>query len=137
MENTENTNNQQQEDKDKIKKNFNTAMTKLVAIVGGEENLFPKKKIKKDTLATIVEGLVKEEKEALETSIKTEIKELLSKHVTLIKEVKAKEDELNKLKQTKQKEFTEAASKLFNKIENMDQLEKAYYESLKGATEQN
>lgn len=116
---------------DKITSNFTATMKKLVAIVGGEEQLFPKKKIKKDVLSTIVDGLIKEKKENLEKEVKAELVTLLDKHVELKKAFNDKELELKKLKETKMKEFNEAASKVFNKIDGIADIEKSYYDSLK------
>lgn len=128
MENQENTT---VGNEDKSTKNYDAAIKKLVAIVGGEENLFPVKKVDNDIVATIVGGLLKEKKENLEKEIKSDLIALLDKHVVLKREIKAKEDELKKLSETKMKEFTEAANKVFGKIGNINQLETEYYSSLK------
>lgn len=132
----ENQNNQIQ-DSDKIVKNFEVTMKKLVAIVGGEDKLFPTKKVTSNVIESIVTELTKERKETLEKEIKTELISLLDKHVLLKKEIKTKEEELKKLSQTKMKEFSEAASKLFSKIEGISSLEKEYYDSLNTATSSN
>lgn len=116
---------------DKTVKNFEATMKRLVAIVGGEEQLFPKKKIKSDTLATIVSGLVKEKKEKLEKEVTADLISLLDKHVELKKAIAEKKAELKKLEETKMKEFSEAASKIFGKIEDVGNIEKSYYDSLK------
>lgn len=131
MENqTENTvENKGQEDKSV--KNYDAVIKKLVAIVGGTDNLFPIKKVENDVVASIVTGLLKEKKENLEKEIKADLIGLLDKHVVLKREIKAKEDELKKLSETKMKEFTEAATKVFGKIGNINQLETEYYSSLK------
>jgi len=119
---------------DKVVKNYDTTIKKLVAIVGGEENLFPIKKVKKDVVASIVTGLLKEKKESIEKEIKADLISLLDKHVLLKREIKAKEEELKKLSESKMKEFTEAANKVFNKIGNINQLETEYYASLKSVS---
>lgn len=121
---------QQQEAENKIVKNFDSTMKKLVAIVGGKDNLTPTKRVKKDVLTTVVSDLLKEDKEEAEKAIKTELKELLSKHVLLVKELKKSKEDLQKLEENKMKEFTEAASKVFNKIDNLGQLESDYYTAL-------
>ncbi len=130
---TENNNNNQQnsaEDKNKIAKQYEATLKKLVAVVGGQENVYGPKRVPNDTLGTLVNDLLKERKEKLASSVKVELTELLDKKVALDKEIKAKEEELAKLKQNKQKEFNEAASKVFGKIEGIEQLEKDYYSSL-------
>jgi len=119
-----------QQEEGKTAKNFEATMKRLVAIVGGEEQLFPKKKVKNDVLASIVSELTKEKKEKLEKDIKAELITLLDKRVELNKALDEKKAELKKLEETKMKEFNEAASKLFNKIEGIADIEKSYYESL-------
>lgn len=121
---------QQQEDGNKIAKNFKATMDKLVAIVGGDKNLFPIKKVGKDVLKTIVDGLLTEKKETLEKEVKADVIKLLEGHVALQKAISEKKKELAKLEQDKMKEFNDSASKLFGKIESIDALEKEYYSSL-------
>ena len=121
----------QQEGENKVVKNYESTMNKLVAIVGGKDKLTPSKRVKKDVLQAVVVDLLKEDKEASELAIKTELKELLGKHVTLTKEIIAKKKEFEQLEQNKMKEFTEAANKLFGKIDNLGQMEKDYYDALK------
>jgi len=92
-------NNQQgQNDQNKVKVNFEKAIKKLADIVGGEENVFPAKKVEQGILGKVVNGLLKERKEKAEVEIKQELITLLDKRVALEKEFKAKEDEFNKLK---------------------------------------
>lgn len=123
--------NQQQQDNNKVAKNFEATMSKLVAILGNKDHLSPKKRIKKDILGTIVSDLLKEDNEASQTAIKTELKELLGKHVTLTKEIAVSEKQFEQLKQNKMKEFNEAANKLFGKIDNLGQIEQEYLAALK------
>ena len=130
MENTQNTT----EDSNKVSKTYDATIKKLVAIVGGEDKLFPTKKVVSDVIGDIVTGLLKERKEDLEKQIKTDLLSLLDKHVSLKKEIKAKEDEFKKLSETKMKEFSEAANKLFGKIDGISELEKDYYQSLTSTT---
>lgn len=132
--NNQNTNNNnQQENSDKVTKNFEKTMEKLVAVVGGKENIYAPRKVQKDVLDTLVEGLLKERKEALEKEVKADLLALLDKKVAYDKEIKAKEEEFKKVKEQKMKEFTEAANKVFGKVDNIENLAKDYYASL-GAT---
>jgi len=126
-----------QQEENKTAKNYETTMKRLVAIVGGEEQLFPKKKVKGDVLASIVSELTKEKKEKLEKELKADLVALLDKRVEMNKAFEEKKAELKKLEESKMKEFNEAASKLFNKIEGIADIEKSYYDSLKtvGKTE--
>jgi hypothetical protein len=48
--------------------------------------------------------------------------------------LKKKEEELKKLKETKQKEFVEAATKFFNKIDDVDSFAKKMADALNVAT---
>lgn len=45
-----------------------------------------------------------------------------------------KQQEFDKLKKQKKEEFTKAAEILFNKIEDVGEVEKTYYQGLKEAT---
>lgn len=123
-----------EQDNNKITKNFESTMQKLVAIVGGDKNLFPTKKVGKDIVKNIVDGMLTEKKETLEKEVKADLTKLLESHITLKKSIDDKKKELAKLEQDKMKEFNEAATKVFAKIENIDQLSKDYYSSLKSAT---
>lgn len=118
------------ENNNKVKIEYDKNINKLVAIVGGKENLLPKKKVKGSLISTIVEGLLKEDKEALEKSIKDGLKALLEKKVQCDKEIKAKKEELDKLEIAKNKEFNEACKQLFSKIDNVEQLERDYIATL-------
>jgi hypothetical protein len=107
-------------------------MKKLVAVVGGEQNLFPGKKVSKDIVTTIVEGLLKEKKETLEKEVKSELITLLEKNILLKKTIEDEKKKLKSLEESKMKEFNEAAIKLFNKIDNIGELEKEYYSTITG-----
>lgn len=124
-----------EEQSGKIAKNYKSTMNKLVAIVGGEKNLFPTKKVSKDIVANIVSGLVKERKENLEKEVKQELTTLLDKNIELKKNIAAEEKKFNDLKEQKTKEFNEAAAKVFAKIDSIDTLEKEYYDSINTATQ--
>ena len=67
---TENTQNNPQEDNDKVSKQFDATLKRLVAVVGGKQNLSPKKKIGKDVLANAVNSLLQEKREATEKEVK-------------------------------------------------------------------
>ena len=136
---TENENGQgqeQQQDAGKVEKQFNEVLVKIRSILGGDSDslLTPKKKVKGDVFSEIVGELTKETVEKIRAEVKEELGTLLKKYVELQSEISKKEEELKKLKQTKQKEFTEAAKKFFNKIENVDDLAKKMVEALKEAT---
>lgn len=124
--------NQQNEgqNNDKVLKQHEQIMEKLAAVLGGKEKIFPSKKVGKDVLASITEGLLKDRKEAAEKELKAGLIELIDKKVTLDRELKAKQEELKKLEINKTKEFNEAATKLFNKIDGIEQLASDYRSTL-------
>lgn len=124
------TQNTQNEDNNKVAKEYDKNVKTLIAIVGGDKNLYPNKKVKKDVVTTIVDGLLKQRKEKAEEEIKADLVNILDKKVLLDKEIKAKEEELAKLKIAKQKEFNESFKKIISRIENINELEKDYYNSL-------
>lgn len=136
VQNSENQQNQK-EDSGKIEKNYQNVFQKLVAIVGGEQNLRPTKRVKRDVLSKVVEGLLKDQREKAEADIKDGLSKLLDKHVQLQKAIAEKEKEFNKLKEDKKKEFTQEANNLFGKLADLDQLEADYKTALGAATPEN
>lgn len=130
MEITKNENEQKGNDNNKVNKAFESNLKKLVAIVDGEKNLKPVTKVGSDIMKNIVTELFKEETEAIEQSTKDTLKELLKKYVQMLRDIDAKKKELSALEITKKKEFNEAATKLFNKIDGIGILESEYYGAL-------
>jgi len=125
----------QQQESGKIEKKFNEALLKVSQILGGDTLLKPKKKVKGDVVTEIVEELTKERTEANRASVKAELTTLLTKYVEYTTKLEEKEKELKKLKEEKQKEFSEAANKFFNKIDEVDSFAKQMTEALKSATQ--
>lgn len=114
---------------------FERNLKTLAAIVGGEEKLIPASKVPADKLGELVEGLLKEEKEATEKEIIGKLRALLNSYVTLQKELKAKEQELEKLKNQKLKEFNEASKALFARVDGLRAKEEEYYTALGAAVQ--
>lgn len=125
-------NQQQGQDNDKVLKQHEQYLEKLAAILGGKEKIFPSKKIGKDTLGIVVEGMLKERKEKLEKEVKESLVDIVEKKVTLDKEIRQKEDELKKIKVQKTKEFNDAISKVFAKIEDIDKIAGDYRNTMSG-----
>ena len=125
----------QQQDAGKTEKKFNETLAKVAQVLGGNDLLKPKKKVKGDVVGDIVEELTKERAEANRIAVKTELGTLLTKYMDLNTELTKKEEELKKLRETKQKEFIEASTKFFNKIEDVDNYAKQMAEALKVATQ--
>ena len=109
---------------------FETTIKKLTAILGGKENLTQSEKLPNDAISEMVTSLLQEEKERKSTEFKTELKNLLNKYVSMTKEVESKKKELEKLENTKRKEFVDAANLVFSKVDDLASLEKSFYDSI-------
>ena len=125
---TENT--QKQEEESKVERKFTAALDKLIAIVNGKENLKLNRKLPKNQVSKLVTDLFAEETEATYNSIKVSLKELLKQYTDMLKLVRQKEQELKKAENEKKEEFVKAATAIFDRIENIGDLEKSYYDSL-------
>lgn len=123
-----------QENSNKVAVEFKHTISKLVAILGSEKPLRPSKKVKFDDLSTIVEDLLAEEKAANKKEISDQLKGLLKGYTDLKSEVRKKAAELEKLEQEKMKEFNKAAKSLFERVEQLDEKAKNYYEGLAAAS---
>lgn len=115
-------------------KKYTATLSKLIAIVGGKQNLKIPKKTPKDELGSLVSTLFEEEKNAALASTKEELKSLLKKFAEMEKLFSDKRKELEKLEKEKKAEFCKAASTLFDKIEDVGEIEKTYYDALKLTT---
>ncbi len=114
----------------KALKRFNTAVTKLSAILEKEPDKKGRKKVPASKMEEIVKNLFKADEEALAAEVSAELKKLLEDYVKMHSEFDKKEKELQKLKDDKMKEFAEAGEKLFNKIDGLPDLEKKYAEAM-------
>ena len=126
------TQNDQQQNNAKVEKQYVNTINKLKAVVNGE-NLSLPKKVAKDDVADIVAELFADESKATRENVKTGLRDLLKKHVEMNVEIGKKKKELAALELSKKKEFVQAASNLFDKIDNIDVLQKQYSESLNQA----
>jgi hypothetical protein len=124
----------EQDKNSKIEKKFSAALNKLVAVVGGKENLKIPKKTPKDQLGDLISDLFKEERENTLKDTKESLRNLLKQYAEMDKAFAAKQKELDDLKKQKKDEFAKAAESLFNKIEDVGEIEKTYYQGLKEAT---
>lgn len=122
--------NQQPQDNNKVQKSFESNLGKLKAILGDESKLKPQTKIDNSEVAAIVESIFAEEKEQLTLEVKTGIQNLIKQNVIFNQTLKEKQKELDKIKVDKQKEFNQAASQLFQKIEDISKLEADYASAL-------
>lgn len=119
--------------KNKLEKKYQSAMNTLKQIIGGEKNLLPAKAVEGDTLAGIVADLFKEEDEAIAVKVKEGLKGLLKTHAGAMKDIRSKEQELEKLKNQKKEEFVKAANQFFNMIDRSFVATKEYASLLEEA----
>jgi hypothetical protein len=119
---------------DKVSKQFDANFKKLVALLGGEKNL-KKVNVPNDELGSVVEDLLKERREDFIKDFKTKAKGLLDKKIDFDKEVKKAEEQLRNTVIAKKKEFSEKMKEVFSMVENMQEVEKSYYQSMKETKE--
>lgn len=120
----------QDQQNDKVSKKFEQDFKKLVALLGGEKNL-KKTNVPNDELGGIVEELLKERREDFIKEFKAKAKALLDKKLEFDKEVRKAEDDLKKTVIAKKKEFSEKMKDVFGMVENINEIEKSYYQSMK------
>lgn len=131
-ENAENV--QPQGGEDKISKQFEANFRKLVALMGGKNNL-KRVSVPSGDVGTIVEDLLKERREEKIKEFKTKAKEILEKKLNFDKDVKKAEDDLKNTVNAKKKEFSEEMQKLFSFVDDISAVEKSYYQSMKEIAE--
>lgn len=127
-------NENQQENAGKEKKKFEDAMAKLLALMGGKDNLYPTRKVPASIVDSVVEELLAEDKKKAQISLKEGISKLLAANITAEDEIAKKKKELEELEKKKNKEFVDEANRLFNKISDWGALEKRYKDSLQKAS---
>jgi hypothetical protein len=125
------TENTETQENSKENKKFDEVIKKLIAVVGGKEKLKVPKKVPNDLLGGIVNDLFKEEREAALASTKEDLKNLLKKYAEMEKLLSEERKKIDKLEKEKKEEFAKAANSVFEKIENVGEVEKSYYNALK------
>lgn len=123
-----------QEQNDKVSKQFEANFKKLVALFGGDA-VFKKPSVPNDEIGNLVEELVKERREEKIKEFKEQAKGLLDKKINFDKECKKAEEEYKQKVIQKKKEFTDEMKKTFSIIEDINEIEKSYYESIKTTKE--
>lgn len=121
--------NNQNQDAGKIAKRFETAVKSIVAILGDPKNMTLKQKVKNQDVANLVENLFAEERLAAEEKFKADLKALIIKKSEYDAFLREEEKKVAKAKEEKQKQFAEAAEKLFQQVTDLPSIVKGYYEA--------
>ena len=114
----------------KIKESYEKAMGNLVAIFKGENNLAITKKIPNSDIDTLINEVLKEEVEEKKKDFKERAKKMMKSKVAYEQFIKQKEQEFQKAKDEKTKEFTKEANELIGIVESIGTLQQQYLESL-------
>lgn len=114
---------------DKINKQYEAGLRKLIALMEGDKNL-RKSKLPKSDLSVVIAELLKEKKEKLAIEVKTKVSTLLDEKVAFDKEVKRLEEDFRKNVNAQKKTFTDKMNEVFKLIDGIDDVEKSYYSSL-------
>ncbi len=124
-----------QDNTNKVEKNYNDTIEKLSAILGQPVAVAAKRgKVKQDAVSKLVEEMFNEEQKVIIESVKTGLKDNLTKFVEMNKEIGKQRKALEQLELQKKKEFTESCKTLFDKIEGIPELQKEYILALKSTT---
>ena len=118
--------NNQGKDAKKVLAAFDVNVKKLTAILTGPENLTTVKKVKKDDMNSLVAELFKEDTAATEQEVKDGLRTTLKAYVSLKQGLAEERKKLDNIEVQKKKEFNTAVSKLFAKIEGVDDILKEY-----------
>ncbi len=114
---------------DKITKQFDANIKKLVALMGGKDNL-KKVNVPAGDVGTIVTELVGERRKEKIDEFKKKAKEILDKKLEFDKAIRKEEDEFKNKVNAKKKEFNEELSKLFSFVDDINAVERSYYQSI-------
>ncbi len=119
---------QQNQDGDKVAKKFDQNIKKLVALFNGEK-AFKKTKVGNSEVSGIIAELTKERKESFIKDFKERAGKLLTSKVEFDKFVTTKQKELDQAISNKKKEFNKEMDDCFQIVENIDNLQKDYMKS--------
>lgn len=129
------TQNQQQENSPgkesaKIKLSYDKAMENLITLFKGENNLAISKKLENDDVQILIDEVLKEEVESIKESFKEKAKSLIKAKVNYDNFIKQKEQEFQKAKDEKTKEFTKQANELIQMVKSIGTLQEQYLNAL-------
>ena len=105
-------------------------MSNLVAIFKGESKLETSKKIPNSEIDSLIQEVLQEEVDTKKADFKERAKKLLKSKVAYEQFIKQKEQEFQKVKDEKTKEFTKEANELIGIVESIGTLQQQYLESL-------
>lgn len=114
----------------KVQNNYKKAMSNLVAIFKGESKLETSKKIPNSEIDSLIQEVLQEEVDTKKADFKERAKKLLKSKVAYEQFIKQKEQEFQKAKDEKTKEFTKEANELIGIVESIGTLQQQYLESL-------
>lgn len=114
----------------KVQDNYKKAMSNLVAIFKGESKLETSKKIPNSEIDSLIQEVLQEEVDTKKADFKERAKKLLKSKVAYEQFIKQKEQEFQKVKDEKTKEFTKEANELIGIVESIGTLQQQYLESL-------
>lgn len=117
-------------DSQKVFNQYQKNVKILSALLGSDEPLKGKRKVKKDDMKEIIQELFGDEVAATKAEVKEEIANLIKTYIAFVKAVKEKEQELEKLKVQKMKEFNASSDQLVRKIEGVGSLVLEYEAAL-------
>jgi molecular chaperone GrpE (heat shock protein) len=118
-----------QEGSDKVAKQYEANIAKLVALMSGSQ-VFKKPKVKTGDVAAIIEELVAERTENIKKEFKEKASKLIDAKVEFDKFVKQKEKEFQDAITNKKKEFNKEMDSVFGLLESIDEIKKNYESSL-------
>ena len=115
----------------KFEKNF----SKLVALFKGKK-VFKGSKVGEEDLDSVLDELVKEEKQQVITEFKEGAKKIIKSNRDFNKFVKDQQAAMDKAINEKRKELNKEMEALFGKVEKIENIERDYYEQLRQAATQ-
>lgn len=116
-------------DANKIEKQFDHAFNTMLAIFRGP-GAFKRQTVGNDTVAGLVDELLKEREEATAKTFKEKVSALIDKKIAFDKECKKAEEDYKKLILEKKKAFTSEIKDVLQLIGNAEELRKAYVSTL-------
>lgn len=133
MSETQNTPQQEGGEYKKVESQFNNNFKKLVALMQGEGNL-KKVKVGKDDVADVISELTLERKKIAKEKFKQDAITLLDKYVDYQKKTAEAKLAYEKKIIEDRKAFIKEMESVFKQVEDMQNLEKSYYEAFRVAS---